>query len=462
MGMLDELVASDLLPLSALISGILCHETNEFLASKALVDLFDLDSTHDFEGFKKVMNSVLSEGKSIDRLIQIASKSQITQTCKFEYFNRLKANFYELVLTSATINEKVFYAFRIEDHTVFYQERQLIERLALITEQFIKQTSDSYLTTDDICDIACKMAIPLIGKSDLGSFLRLKENYLSWPTLVGYDEGSRKFERIRYEDSLQWILSKDSPEEVLRIDDLSDLPEILPLMFDKTSQEHIMSLISAPVHFQGTVYGFLNVDSTVKKCFTDFDIMIMNQFIYILELTLEKNTLAMQLNDTKARDTQTGLRSAGAAEIKLRDILAEKEKLMNVGLILVDLMGLSVINDRYGWNVGNEAIVSVSQQLENYDYSNDESMVFRLSADQFLILVMNPTQMEGHLASLSRGLRQFYAEGSSVTRGKLHIPVVLVSDTFDSQWNSLREMLTHLRGKITKEKDQWRHRMPIF
>lgn len=441
-------------------SALLNLDSDHFYCSEALLNLLKLKDGHDFETFRDRLNHYFGEGKDLAKVIQVAAKSKVEQTINIELEYLETTLYFSVKIKSVTVEESNEVAILLEDQTKMHCERQAFERLTWLSEQLYRQVSSNYLTSEEICDAACKLSILLIGKSDMGSFVKLSEGYLTWPTLVGYDALDKKIERLKFEDSLQWVLSKDAPDEILRIDDLNDLPEILPLMFDRSSEVHTRSMLSAPLHDEGKVFGYINVDSTEVKCFNDYDLMLLRQFIFVVELALERSKLVLKLLDSETRDSQTGLKSLPVAELRIHELLNNDEEKFDIGLVLVDLMGLSTINDRYGWNVGNEAIIATSRQLALMDATNCE--VYRLSADQFLLVVTCKNDFKVFCGKLELNLKKFYAEGASISGGRMHIPVIFVYEYVKKDFGSLREILGVLRQKMKIKKDTWRLRMPIF
>ncbi len=70
---------------------------------------------------------------------------------------------------------------------------------------------------------------------------------------------------------------------------------------------------------------------------------------------------------------------------ELHDIARTKQQLLSV--ILIDIDNFQVINESYGHEVGDEAIISVASLL--LQSLNKDSIISRLSSDQFCILLKN-------------------------------------------------------------------------
>lgn len=460
MSELNLIKLGEIMAMTAPCMGLLSLKSGEFFATESMGERIALPYPYHYEAFKASMNNWLGEAGYLERMVQSALVSKSKQLKEHEVIVRGGSEFYQLSVNLVIWQGESLIFFGMEDQSAIQRERQAFKRLGWLSEQLLKQVSSAFIKAESICETACKMSVMLIGKSDMGSFVRLKDGYLSFPTLVGYDDLNRKTDKLRFEDSLQWLLSKDAPHEALRIDDLNDLPEILPLMFDRSETAKTRSMISTPVHLEGQILGYLNVDSTIPKCFDDYDLSLLKQFAMTVEHALERNALLTRIQESETRDKQMGLRTLPLAELRVYDLMNKNPQRPALGLVLIDLMGLSIINDRYGWNMGNEAIIATGKQLALMD--NDDCEVYRLSADQFLLISVDQLAYDKVCRSMDYTLKRFYTEGVALSKGRVHIPVIYVTDYMVGELNSLREILSLLRQKMRAEKDTWRLKMPIF
>ena len=160
------------------------------------------------------------------------------------------------------------------------------------------------------------------------------------------------------------------------VDELKDDPA-RRIEYDCLHPQGIKSLITVPIFVSGELHGFLGVDN--PHAHMDAPEMLA-QITYIAANELQKRTLTDELTVKSCLDPLTGLRNRLAYDETLGYLLG-KEVPTDVGFL--DLNGLKWINDNWGHDMGNKALLCVSEILLKYI---QKEYVYRISGDEFVII----------------------------------------------------------------------------
>ena len=90
-------------------------------------------------------------------------------------------------------------------------------------------------------------------------------------------------------------------------------------------------------------------------------------------------------------DRMTGLKNRKAFEKRLEEIQEEAILLENALLLFVDMKGLKNINNRYGMQVGDEAVIRTARCLRTAgDIAGQEADCYRTEGNEFAVIITNP------------------------------------------------------------------------
>ncbi len=113
--------------------------------------------------------------------------------------------------------------------------------------------------------------------------------------------------------------------------------------------------------------------------------------IALINNVTEMVLMRKQIEEMSIHDVMTGLRNKCGYEIEVRRV--EEEHNINgvpYGVVMIDMNSLKHINDTYGHERGNEAIISLSKLIsEVYKHSP----VFRVGGDEFVV-ILEKSQLE--------------------------------------------------------------------
>ena len=107
-----------------------------------------------------------------------------------------------------------------------------------------------------------------------------------------------------------------------------------------------------------------------------------------IEQGLERaNSNAARMSELALRDGLTGIRNRTAYEQEI-DRLGERlaEEDIEFAIAMIDLNDLKKINDTYGHERGNEAIIKLAGLVCD---TFKHSMVFRIGGDEFVVILLN-------------------------------------------------------------------------
>ncbi|MCR4821920.1 MAG: GGDEF domain-containing protein, partial [Treponema sp.] len=134
-------------------------------------------------------------------------------------------------------------------------------------------------------------------------------------------------------------------------------------------------------------------EDEISTLFSKFSDMIYELELYIQNLKKTKQTLqdtrqqAIELNELAIKDTLTGIRNFNGYEKEVQSLEWEiAEGLKDFGIAMIDLNFLKRINDTYGHDKGNIAIVSLSKIV---CHTFEHSPVFRIGGDEFVVILKN-------------------------------------------------------------------------
>lgn len=190
-------------------------------------------------------------------------------------------------------------------------------------------------------------------------------------------------------DELLNILKKNHPFNFIFEDDLNKMGEIL---FGNEKENFKYSfLVKLKTKFKTGLYVRLNCTyfSLYKKLYVyvslddETELIKSKNLSEIINLIKTKNDELDKVNKT---DALTGLGN----ETKYTQIVAELNKKISegfteLGIIVCDVNGVKVTNDRYGHHFGCEMIVRAGKNFPHYF---KESELFHIGGDEFVIIVL--------------------------------------------------------------------------
>lgn len=164
----------------------------------------------------------------------------------------------------------------------------------------------------------------------------------------------------------------------IMIEDLEDIREEDPLLYEKLNRQSIRSLVVTPLYNDKKVMGFYGVDNPPKEMlnYTSDMLQIMGHFI---TSSLKRRNLVTMLQQMSYSDQLTGFGNRYAMNEHI-DSIPDGE---SVGVVFCDVTGLKRVNDTQGHEAGDRLILRGCESLRRV-FAGYE--LFRIGGDEFLTL----------------------------------------------------------------------------
>ncbi len=171
---------------------------------------------------------------------------------------------------------------------------------------------------------------------------------------------------------------KFSENKKVVIENLEDIREEDPLLYENLKRQDIRSLVVIPLYDDKKVIGFYGVDNPPKGMldYTSDMLQIMGHFIIS---SLKRRNLVKMLQYMSYSDQLTKLGNRYAMNEHI-DHIPDGE---SVGVVFCDVTGLKRINDTRGHKAGDKLILRACESLSRV-FAGYE--LFRIGGDEFLVL----------------------------------------------------------------------------
>ena len=169
-----------------------------------------------------------------------------------------------------------------------------------------------------------------------------------------------------------WLLRLPHvPQKHLGLVDDFELPE-------SGKFQDVMGMSRSNTEFQAkTKQGLIPVEVELTGFYAGRQLRILAS---VRDLTHKK-----KLEFAANNDGLTGLANRRSAELMLNKELARAKRYKrNLSVVLLDLDFFKAINDRYGHNVGDEALIAVAKVLSSHVRASD--MAARFGGEEFLLI----------------------------------------------------------------------------
>lgn len=94
--------------------------------------------------------------------------------------------------------------------------------------------------------------------------------------------------------------------------------------------------------------------------------------------------------DMATKDLPTGLKNRNSYDMDLNTMIV-KNKMENVGIVMIDINGLKMVNDQFGHSIGDEYIRAVGDAIKITKTKDAEG--YRIGGDEFIIIMQDTEQV---------------------------------------------------------------------
>ena len=211
-----------------------------------------------------------------------------------------------------------------------------------------------------------------------------------------------------FDNTYEWCASKVSPQKnILRnippetmgtwiptfrkgesctliIRNVDEIVSYDPTVYETLIPQNIARLIVSPIYRDREVIGFYGIDNPPldRMDHIAFMLQLLGHFINSM---LRRRDLVGKLETLSYHDQLTGAKNRHAMNEKLASLANGG----SLGIIYSDVMGLKQINDDFGHQAGDEALIYACENLKAHF---PDKCVYRIGGDEFLVLIPGITE----------------------------------------------------------------------
>lgn len=303
-------------------------------------------------------------------------------------------------------NEKIGRYFRIKDKFIRYRGRTLHMEIATdITESVLEQKNIENklaaeqtllqcvrtLLEEENFNTAVEKALLLAGRlyeadrcyvfetkyAPAGTDIVVNTHEWCAPGVIPQKD---RLQSVPYAVVSPWMDAFASATSVT-INDLEDIRNISPDLYDILKPQDIQSVFVVPLHINGLLSGFIGVDNPRNR---QHDLTLLHSLAYFIDNTISKTRMADELRTLGLRDPLTGLGNRNAYLTACKTFA--EAPVSKVGVVFIDLNGLKRINDTFGHEKGDEYIQGMGRIFARHFRSSD---IFRIGGDEFVFVCGN-------------------------------------------------------------------------
>ena len=203
-----------------------------------------------------------------------------------------------------------------------------------------------------------------------------------------------------FDNTYEWCASKVSPQKnILRNIPPETMGTWIPtfrkgesiiirnvneIVYETLIPQNIARLIVSPIYRDREVIGFYGIDNPPldRMDHIAFMLQLLGHFINSM---LRRRDLVGKLETLSYHDQLTGAKNRHAMNEKLASLANGG----SLGIIYSDVMGLKQINDDFGHQAGDEALIYACENLKAHF---PDKCVYRIGGDEFLVLIPGITE----------------------------------------------------------------------
>lgn len=193
----------------------------------------------------------------------------------------------------------------------------------------------------------------------------------------------QEFEQVFGDHSTPLLFSRD----------LSPCRVFLP----GNTKYHSGSVAIAPVWIDGEIVGSLNQwDASADRFEPGLDTSFLEQLMMKISLCLSNVAAHERIKYFAFHDPLTGLWNRRAFEAALhREFSRARRHFHPLSLVFMDLDKFKQINDRYGHDAGDDALVYVADTIASL--IRDEDILARFAGDEFVLILPETTEVKAEI-----------------------------------------------------------------
>lgn len=211
-----------------------------------------------------------------------------------------------------------------------------------------------------------------------------------------------------------------------------------------------------------TLEHWLHSQAMFEHSLTLLSITILANFTvyYRKRLTLQM----MKYRQDSLTDFLTGARNRKAFQQDLDSIQDQPEYVAMYALVVIDLDNFKRINDSLGYNAGDQLLIEIYRHLDDLceqQDANNPTRVYRLSGDEFALILYNATAIEHATQHLIDRIHAIFDDHYQVdnnqyfVKASLGIALLKHADNNVQTWYHNADVAMYYAKESEKHKTQW-------
>ncbi len=271
----------------------------------------------------------------------------------------------------------------------------------------------------------------------------LKTGELEFSMVVGSGVEDLKGVRLpRGTGIAGWIAENGRP---LIIEDVRRDPRFESTI-DEQTEFTTKSIIGVPLKTQKRVFGVIELINALEKApFTAYDLKILSTIGDFAAIAIEKVYYLTAFRRMAGTDALTGVYNRRSFDSFFeRELEKTRRKSTVMSLLMVDIDDFKEINDRYGHEAGDRALIRVAETLKNNTRKVD--YVCRYGGDEFVVLMPDTTR------DAAERIRDRILDRIQADNAGLEVPLSISVGLQDSAETDLTDLLSSADRAMYRDK----------
>lgn len=326
-----------------------------------------------------------------------------SSVCEFCTNNKLKkGEFYEWTYTNPLMNK----TFLIKDTIVTFSGKEYRLEMAIDIDVYKTKESDTIFENSDGLVNECIQLIydtPDVNEAInnllkfLGEKFKCARSYIFEKNSNGCFDNTyewcaedivpqKELLQNEPEETISWWIDLFKNKQIVVIENIEDIKDKYTLAYATLKQQDIVSLVTAPIHFDDNIFGFIGVDNPNIKYLKTLK-QVLNTVSYFVQSFLKRRDSITRLEDLSYHDPMTGALNRNA----LLEFYESQSRVSSIGVVCCDISGLRDVNNSGGYVAGDKLILDCYSMLARV---MPTERIYRTGADEFIIIAVNKSKFE--------------------------------------------------------------------
>lgn len=311
--------------------------------------------------------------------------------CGYEYESKIKTakgSYRDVLINKMPMfddaGEVIGISATMTDLSSRIESEEMLKKLVKMKDAMLEVNQEAIRHVDlkTLMKSIIEKVVNVMGDDFIGSVMKVHGDKLKFFTSYGYEKYESEEYYYNIEDSFLYLSgSKVNP---IIIDDTDGLISVAKFPEDKDGNEcRLRSMITTPIIIGGELKYTINVDSMTLNSFNKMDLELMTFVKAQVEVAIENKTLYDEIVNLSRFDKLTNIFNRRYFEEHFENILIKSKRYNeSFAMVIFDLNGLKVTNDKYGHLAGDNVIKEFAKVISS---AIRESDIFaRFGGDEFI------------------------------------------------------------------------------